>query len=587
MANDRETKRGADEGLSDRVRHDARRTRAHGDKRATAAKQPGRKRAKGSAGTGGEIQRLGGPGVRRSDRIIAFIELLTIPDGRDVGKPFILREWQKDIIRGIYDPETEDGKRRIRTALLTMARKNGKTSLIAALVLVHLVGPESNSRQQIYSAANDKEQAAVVYRAAEAMVLADPDLSALVTCVPSTKRLVCVWNGSFYRALSADAKTKHGLNPAVWIYDELAHAAKHDLYDTLASSQGAQEEPLGIIISTQARDPLSLMSELVEDARRVLDGRATDPTLAAFIFEVSPDADPFDESLWPLANPALDDFLSLADMRAAAAKAKRLPSQLSMFRNLRLNQQVDGVDHIIGAEEWKACGVPVDLAALKGQPCWGGLDLSSKRDLTALVLVFPSADGVMSVLVRCWTPAHKLGERGQIDRAPYPTWVEQGHLIAVPGKSIDYRYVALELARLAAEYDIRGIAYDDWNMHHLMRACVDEGVSAYVEGGDCDTSGIRMIRWRQGFKTMSPALEQTEMAVVDRRIAHGMHPLLTWAASNAVAVADAAGNRKIAKDKARNRIDPFVALTMAVGAASLAPQEKPEEGSIWDDLAKT
>ncbi|MGE0830213.1 MAG: terminase large subunit, partial [Hyphomonadaceae bacterium] len=388
----------------------------------------------------------------RSDRIIAFIELLKIPDGADAGRPFRLREWQKKIIRRIYDPIDKRTRRRlVRRVLLTMARKNAKTTLIAALVLVHLVGPESGPGQQIYSAANDREQAAIIYRAAEAMVLMDDDLSMLIRPVPSRKRLVCHFNGSFYQALSSDAKTKHGMNPAVWIYDELAQAPKRDLYDALDTSQGAQSEPLGIVISTQAREPLSLMSELVEDAKKVISGQVSDPTLAAFVFEVPPEADPFDEKLWPLANPALGDFLSLEDMRADAAKAKRLPSQLSRFRNLRLNQQVDGVDHIIGVEDWKACGMPIDRKGLVGRPCFGGLDLSAKFDLTALVLVFPpqTADELTQVLVRCWTPEHQLDERSHKDtRNPgtYRAWAEDGHLIVTPGRFVDYDYVAQEIA---------------------------------------------------------------------------------------------------------------------------------------------
>lgn len=487
----------------------------------------------------------------------------------------------------MYDPRDERDKRLIRRVLLTMARKNAKTTLIAALVLVHLVGPEAGVGQQVYSAANDREQAAIIYRAAEAMVLMDDELSLLVRPVPSRKRLVCYLNGSFYQALSSDAKTKHGMNPAVWIYDELAQAPKRDLYDALDTSQGAQDEPLSFVISTQARDPLSLMSELVDDAKKqnaLRDaGLDYDRSLAAFIFEVPPDADPFDESLWRLANPALGDFLSLKDMQDDAAKAKRLPSQLARFRNLRLNQQVDGVDHILGAEDWKACGMAVNREALAGAKCFGGLDLSAKRDLTALVLAFPG--DVTSILVRCWTPEHGLDERGERDRAPYRQWVDQGHLIAVPGKAIDYRYVAQEIARLKAEFDLQAIAYDEWNMHHMKRALLDEGVAHFVEGQDEEEPGaLRFVRWRQGFRTMSPALEATELLTIDHKIAHGMHPVLTWAASNAVASADAAGNRKPDKARARNRIDPFVAMTMAIGVAALTLDQTPEEtGSIYDD----
>jgi len=311
-----------------------------------------------------------------------------------------------------------------------------------------------------------------------------------------------------------------------------------------------------------------------------------DPTVCPLIFEVPIDADPFDEKMWYLANPALGDFLSLEQMRAAAAKAKRLPSQLARFRNLHLNQQVDGVEHIFGREDWEACGGPVDIEALRGRPCYGGLDLSAKRDLTALVLVFPDPD-VMSILVRCWTPDFELDERGDRDKAPYRKWVEQGHLIAVPGKSINYRYVAREIAHLSSMFDIQGIAYDAWNMHNMRTALNDEGVRHYVDGKEdeeAEDGAIRFLEWRQGVKTMSPALEQTGLAVIAREVAHGMHPVLNWAAGNAVASMDPAGNRKPDKARARNRIDPFVAMVMAIGCASLAPPPKEATDSIFDNL---
>lgn len=491
--------------------------------------------------------------------------------------------------------------RLIRRVLLTMGRKNAKTTLIAALVLVHLVGPESGQGQQIYSAANDREQAAIIYRACEAMVLMDEDLSLLIKCVPSRKRLVCYLNGSFYQALSADAKTKHGMNPAVWIYDELAQAPKRDLYDALDTSQGAQAEPLGFVISTQAIDPQSQMSILVDDALQQIKlrdaGQDYDRTLAAFIFTVPPDADPFDESLWKLANPALGDFLSLQDMRDDAAKARRIPSLLARFRNLRLNQQVDGVDHIFGPDDWKACGVdPVIVEALRGRPCFGGLDLSSKHDLTAFVLVFPDfpAKGTFTVLTRCWTPQHDLDVRSKVDtrnEATYRTWSEQGHLIVTPGRFVDYDYVANELADCAEMFDIKAIAYDSWNMHKLETALRNEGVKFWTtsirESGEQnkpdDAEGLKFVRWRQGMRTMAPALEETQLKLIDHKVSHGMHPVLTWAATNAVAVMDAAGNTMPAKNKSKNRIDPVVAMCMAFGVAALEPPPE-DDSSIFDDM---
>lgn len=525
--------------------------------------------------------------MSRADRVIAFIEQLKIPFGRDRGKRMILREWQRIIIRKIYDP-TWPGtlNRKVRRALISMARKNGKTALIAALVLVHLVGPEATFNQEIYSAANDKEQAAIVYRHAAAMVEMSPELSALVRPIPSRKRLVCTHFGSFYAALSSDAKTKHGLNPAVWIYDELGQTTKTDLYDALDTSQGAQAEPLGIVISTQAVSPQSIMSQLVDDGKRMNAGLVDDDgTQVAIIYEAPVDSDPFDEENWRLANPALGDFLSLEELRAAANKAKRLPSRLAVFRNLHLNQQVDGLDHVIGPEDWKACGGPVDREALKGARCYAGLDLSKRFDLTALALVFPREDGTKHVINRIWTPEWQLAERSQKDKAHYPTWVEQGHLIAVPGRSIDYRYVAREIAALAAEFDLQGIAYDRWRIEDLKNALDDEGIAHFIDGREDENGGIRLVPWGQGYKDMGPAVDALEEACVEGQLVHGMQPVLTFAISNAVASMDPAGARKLDKAKARNRIDPAVALTMAIGLASRAKAAPPSD-SIWDEIAK-
>lgn len=517
--------------------------------------------------------------------------MLRIPSGADQGKPFVLREWQKQIIRGIYDPTDERGKRRIRRALISMARKNAKTTLIAALVLVHLVGPEAAPRQQIFSAANDRDQAAEVYQACVAMIEMDEELSRLVRPIPSKKRLVCHSNGSFYVALSADAKTKHGKNPALWIYDELAQAQKTELYDALDTSQGAQDQPLGIVISTQARDPNSLMSQLVDDAKRLLRGEIDDPTLAAFIFEVPKDVDPFDETYWPLANPALGDFCSITEMRAAAAKARRLPSRLNVFRNLNLNQQVDGIDQLIGLEDWKACGFPVDREALAGKKCWGGLDLSKRCDLTALVLEFEEDDdGRRAVLPFIWTPEKQLSDRSLHDTGSantFGTWRDNGQMIVAPGASINYAFVAKAIGELMGEFDIQAIAFDRWRIEDLKQALDAEGVAHFIETGkeaDEIPGALRLVRFGQGFKDMGPAVDQIEEDILEKRIAHAMHPVLTWNASNAVAVADASGARKLDKAKAKNRIDAFVALTMA-NMMRMRARLGPEQGSVWDEIA--
>jgi phage terminase large subunit-like protein len=475
----------------------------------------------------------------------------------------------------------------VRRALLSMARKNGKTGLIAAIVLVHLVGPEANYGQEIYSAANDREQAGIIYRQCAGMVEMDEGLRALVRPIESRKRLVCDHFGSFYCALSSDARTKHGLNPAVWIYDELAQAQKQDLYEALDTSQGAQAEPLGIVISTQAVSPLSLMSDLVDDGLKqaALPEEERDPTRVAAIYAVPKDADPFDESLWHLANPALGDFLSLEDMRAEADLARRLPSRLASFRNLRLNQQVDGTDQLLTAEDWKACGGELDLEALKGRSCVAALDLSARRDLTALTLLFDPLPGELErpVITFVWTPAADLSARGQRDKAPYTTWKEQGFLLTTTGATVDPDFIAAHIAEIMALYDIRAMAFDRWRIQDLLNALDAIGVRVTVDPEEPETGSLRLVGWGQGFRDMAPAVDAIEALVTSHTLRHGGHPVLTWAASNAVATRDAANNRKIDKAKARNRIDPFVALTMAAGLQARlmgAPSDYVEHGLI-------
>lgn len=466
-----------------------------------------------------------------------------------------------------------------------MAKKNGKTALIAALVLVHLIGPEAVPQAEIYSGANSKAQAALIYKAAAAMVRMSPDLAQYVTPIASQKRLVCMLFGSFYQALSADGDVEEGISPTVWIYDELGRTKRTGLFDSLSNATGAWEEPIGFIISVQARSPHMIMSELVRFARKLISGELVDPAWVVALFEVPEDADPFDETLWPLANPALGDFKSIDDMRTAAREAQRNPSRLSGFKNLQLNQQVDDlVKQIHLVEDWKAGGGAFDEAELIGQPCFAGLDLSRRVDLTALVLVFPLQK--KRVLVRCWTPEHNLDERAERDQAPYRRWIEDGHLVAVPGKAIDYGYVAQEIARLKGLYDIRGIAYDRWGFTHLCTALDAEGVEYFVEGRDDPIEGaLRFVPFGQGFRDMSPAIEFMEIDVMEHRFEHAMHPVLTWAASNAVTSSDHTGNRRLAKNKARGRIDPYAALTMA-NALTHAPEagEAEPQGSIYDDI---
>lgn len=490
----------------------------------------------------------------RADRVIQFIENLTITSGADAGKPFILREWQKAIIHQIYDPVTSDGKRIARQALITMGRKNGKTQLAAALVLCHLFGPESEQRGQVYSAAADRAQASLVFAECAAMIRADPELDRICNIIESTKRIVHFASGSFYSALSSDSKTKHGFSASFLVYDELGQAPNRELYDVLTTSVGARAEPLTVIISTVASSPTHIMSELVDYGRKIQEGTIRDPAFIPFIYEVPADADPWDEANWYAANPALGDFRSLDEMRAYAATAKRIPAREATFRSLYLNQPVAAEARFVSSVDWTDCQGEIDPAALRGKRCWAGLDLSSTTDLTALVLYFPDDAG--AVVPFFWVPAAQLEDRERRDRVPYLTWERQGLLEATLGRAVDRLAIAHRLAQISADYDLQGVAFDRWRIEDLRALLAREGID------------LPLVEFGQGFASMGPAVDALETAILDRKLQHDGNPLLRWCVSNAVVRIDPAGLRKIDKSRSAERVDGVVALAMAVGLYS-------------------
>ncbi|MCG7985658.1 MAG: terminase large subunit [Candidatus Thiodiazotropha lotti] len=501
-----------------------------------------------------------------TQRVVDFVSLLTHTSGPAAGKPFVLRDWQADILEQIYGPTYDDGRRKVRTALVTIPRKNGKTELAAALALYHLLG-DSEKGGQVYSAAADRHQASLVFNAACMMIRNDPELGAILNIVDSQKRIVHHQSGSFYQALSSESKSKHGFSASFIIYDEMAQAPNRQLWDVLTSSMGARAQPLTVVISTMSPDKYSIMYEQYDYALKVREGIIEDETFVPIIYQAPEDADIWDEQVWSACNPALGDFRSLEEMRVFAERAKRIPAAEAAFRNLYLNQLVDAEQRFLSSTDWMACKESIDPDALRGRKCWGGLDLSSTTDLTALVLVFPMEDGSMKVLCWFWVPGERLQDRADRDRVPYPVWRDKDYIIATPGRAIDKDYIVHVLGEIAVKYDIQGIAYDRWRIDELLKQLKDESIE------------IEMYPWGQGFKDMGPAVDSLETAIVNKTLRHDS-PVLDWMASNAVVVSDPAGARKIAKDKSYEKVDGIVALAMALG---LYLREPPRLESVYSE----
>jgi phage terminase large subunit-like protein len=498
------------------------------------------------------------PGLNRAERVIAFCEDLTITSGKDSGKLLKLRPWQRDFIKKLY--REKDGIRVVRTAVLSLGRKNGKTQLAAALALCHLSGPEAESRAEVYACANDTFQAGKIFNEMNALVLHHVWLTSRMNVGQFRKTIGDIYNGGLYCTLSSEAKTKMGLSPSFCVYDELGQARDRELYDAMDTAMGARAEPLLLVISTQAADSFAPMSQLIDYGLKVNSGEIDDPSFLLVMYTADDGDDPWAESTWRKANPALGDFRSLEDVKRMAGQAQRVPSQENMFRNLILNQRVAAEARFMEPSLWKGCGQPPIIPP--GAAVWAGLDLGSTRDLSALsIAYFDPVSGEVSIKVYVWVPGN-LKEKGDMEGVPYPTWARQDIVIAA-GDATDPRAVAYKIAEINSENPIQGLAFDRWRMAEIKR--------------ELDAIGCRvpLIEHGQGFRDMSPAVDLLERLVSQKKMRHGNNPVLTWCANNAVVIRDPAGNRKFDKSSTRYRakIDALVSTAMALSAGMI--KEKP------------
>ncbi|WP_280191181.1 terminase large subunit [Delftia sp. PS-11] len=488
----------------------------------------------------------------RGLRNIRWIEsMCRIPDGKLVGQPVRLTVAQKKWIRTIYDTPT-------RTFILSMARKNAKTATSAFLLLLHLCGPEAKPNSQLYSAAQSRDQAAILFGYASKVVRMSPDLSEYVAVKESVKMLTCAELGSVYRALSADAATAYGLSPVFSVHDELGQVKgpRSELYEAIETASAAHESPLSIIISTQSPTDADLLSLLIDDA---LTG--ADPRVKVVLHTAPLEMDPFSDAAIRAANPHFDVFMNKEEVRKQASDAKRLPSMEAGYRNLILNQRVEAKTPFISRAIWLENGEePVNE---RGMEVFGGLDLSSVNDLTALVLASEEGD----VIPTFWLPEEGLAEKSRADRVPYDLWAKQGFLQTTPGRSVEYEFVAERLREVFDTYDVQALAFDRWGMKHLR--------PWLIKAGFTEKELERFVDFGQGFQSMSPAIRALEARLLAKKIRHGKHPVLTMCAANAVVVRDPAENRKFTKSKASGRIDGMQALAMAVGVMPMATPPKP------------
>lgn len=490
--------------------------------------------------------------ARGPEHAIGTINNLTHSSGPFARQPFNLRPWQTDIVRRLFSVNQATGLRQYRTCLLMLPRKNGKSELAAAIALYGLLA-DGEISAQVYSAAADREQASLVFNVAAQMIRNDPELNAMCEIVDSQKRIVHRASGSIYRAISADAHTKHGFNASLVIYDELHAAPNRELWDVLTTSMGAREQPLTLAISTAGYDRRSILWELYEHACKVRDGIVEDPTFLPILYEAPKEADWLDEAVWHQANPALGDFRGIEEMRVTAARAKSIPAQENTFRRLYLNQWTEQAERWIALDAWDGCIGAVEPR--KGQRCYVGVDLSSTRDLTAVVAVFPDAvGGGFSVIPHFFVPQSTMHLRTRRDRVQYEEWERRGFLTATEGDAVDYERVRASIQRLARDFQVRNIGFDPWNALDLMGRIQQE-------------DGLPCTVIPQG-KKLAASTKELERAILARDVRHDGHPVLRWNISNVSVKADSEGNIYPTKSASSEKIDGAIALILAIDCMS-------------------
>ncbi len=498
-------------------------------------------------------------GMPPEERVLAFLRSLPIVSGIKAGANLELLEFQERFVRAVYGSVDDKGRRLVKLAALSVARGNGKSALLAGLSLAHLVGPMMEPFGECYAAALDREQAGKLYLLTVQYLSSVPWIANRVNVRDWHKEITDEQSGSIWRALTSDARKAHGLAPSFWIADEVAQWRKRDLWDNLATGMIKREQALGVTISTQAPEDHHFWSEMLDAPPR--------PSTYTQLHAAPEGCALDDRSAWLAANPALGVFVNAEQIAVDAERAMAMASHEPSFRLYNLNQRVDASERAIRPEDWDRNSQPFDADELVGQRCFGGLDLSSTRDLTALALWFPDAG---CLLVWHWVPADTIKERSANDRVPYDLWAKEGWIEKTSGSATDRIAIVRRLESILRLYDLVTLGYDAWRFEDLEQDLKRENIE------------LPLVKFVPGLKSYAPAMDGFERALLAGRMRHNNSPVLRWQASNLeVETNQTTGDRKPTKKDRRNRIDGLVATIIAVAMSQRTGEL--EQDSVYEE----
>jgi phage terminase large subunit-like protein len=517
--------------------------------------------------------------VARADRAVKFYEMLRHTKGQFYGQPFTLLDWQNQIIRDVYGTVSESGLRQYKYAYIELPKKNGKSELAAGAGLFHTFA-DGERNGEVYGCAADRSQASIVFDVAVDMIDQLPALAKRTKLVASKKRLVDKVSGSFYQVLSAEAFTKHGLNPSAVIFDELHAQPSRELWDVMTFGAGdARSQPIWWIITTAGDDPdrVSVGWEQHEYAARILAGEIIDPTWYPVIYGYDGE-DIYNEQNWAIANPSLGHTIQIESVREAAEKAKVKPAEERLFRWLRLNQWIttklttwlplDLWDQTVG--EW-------NRAEMVGRECYLGIDLSTTTDLSSLCLIFPPQDTQRDwrAIWENFIPAENMIERVRTDRVPYDQWSAGGWVIPTDGNVIDYTKIEDRILEMAKIYKIREVVADPAFATMLLQRL--------------EKAGLTVVTVPQTYVNLTDPMNQVETLLKKQHLSHEANPVSRWAFGNTSIARNGSGLIKYVKEhKGKSvvrtkRIDPIAAFVTGMCRARFHTGSLDISAAILDD----
>ena len=506
-------------------------------------------------------------GLDAASDAVGFIQSLSHTKGKWAGVKFTLADWQReDIIEPLFGTLNPDGTRQYRTAYIEIPRKNGKSQLCAAIALKLLLA-DGEQGAEIYIVAADRDQASIVFNVAAEMVRRNKVLMRKVKIIDSVKRIVFPKMGSFLRAIPADVAGSYGYNAHAIIADELHVWPKRDLWDALTTSTGARTQPLVVAITTAGYDRTSICWEQHEYAAQVIKGTINDPTFFGYIRAAPEKADWKDEKVWYECNPALGDFRSIDEMRSMAKRAEHTPALQNTFKRLYLNQWTQQVDRWIDIDLWDSQRGTIDEESLRGQECYGMLDLATVSDMTAWVMAFPHKDDHVDILARFFCPQAKLTDSSNRYRDQYQVWADKGFLTVTPGNATDYAFVRQQVIDDAAKF-------------RLVDMNVDRLFQAHQIAQELAEEGITVVGMGMGFLSFAAPMKDFERRLLGRKLHHGGNPIMRWMADNVAVKQDPTGNLKPDKTESQGKIDGIVGIVGALDRLMLheeAPRSRFEE----------